>query len=470
MKVVSSFLVWIAAVAAAGSSLASPTSSALVSTGLRNLGNTCYLNAQMQCAFHIPRVRSLVLSPQQRQPPTTTPDDKNDSETVCTEPSEMDGSDITGEELSTVNDDENENDNPNAEEAEEEEEMEEEESIGLQAVRLLFRDMINSADASTPSYPAAPSALCQVLGIPVMEQQDSQEFWKLLLPAMECPALVDLYSGAFEDYIVAADGSNRERRREEAFLDLSLDIKTPTSPTTTMEPKSTLLASLKHLFGAPERLSVASGNGWRPAKGEDKVDADKGSLLRVQGLPSILQLHLKRFNYDWNTGTTHKLNQPLEFPAVLDLSSVVVEDEEESDVSARCQYDLQAVVVHAGQYGVGHYYSYVRPDLKDKSNAWYRFNDDEVTAVSWTDVYNDAVGGKVNAATTEPKRKGFALPMWLTRVFQPRFHYGYGGSTSNAYVLQYVRRSDIPALYGGNEETATACVVSDDDDEEGSEQ
>jgi hypothetical protein len=34
---------------------------------------------------------------------------------------------------------------------------------------------------------------------------------------------VDLYQGSFEDYIKATDGSNRERRAEEPFLDLSLD-------------------------------------------------------------------------------------------------------------------------------------------------------------------------------------------------------------------------------------------------------
>ena len=57
-----------------------------------------------------------------------------------------------------------------------------------------------------------------------MEQQDSQEFWKLLLPALEIESVSDLYKGSFEDYIKALDGSERERRREELFLDLSLDV------------------------------------------------------------------------------------------------------------------------------------------------------------------------------------------------------------------------------------------------------
>lgn len=97
------------------------------------------------------------------------------------------------------------------------------ESIGLQVMRQLFREMI-AASTSDFSPPVAPVQFCQSLGIPVMEQQDSQEFWKLLLPALECPQLVDLYQGAYEDYITAVDGSGRERRREEPFLDLSLEV------------------------------------------------------------------------------------------------------------------------------------------------------------------------------------------------------------------------------------------------------
>jgi Ubiquitin carboxyl-terminal hydrolase len=101
----------------------------------------------------------------------------------------------------------------------EEEEQEEPvtESLAILALRRVFQDM----KASTT--PVAPRVLCQTLGIPTFEQQDSQEFWKLLLPALNRPDLVDLYQGSFEDYIKATDGSNRERRAEEPFLDLSLD-------------------------------------------------------------------------------------------------------------------------------------------------------------------------------------------------------------------------------------------------------
>jgi ubiquitin carboxyl-terminal hydrolase 7 len=169
-------VVWVASASAAASS--SRIRRTLISTGLRNLGNTCYLNTQLQCAYHIPRVRELITSPCRQDPSEKNPADVKETPT---------------------------------------------DSIGLQALRQVFLEM-ERASQSDFATPVSPLQLCRILEIPVMEQQDSQEFWKLLLPALQLPSLVDLYQGAYEDYITAVDGSARERRREEPFLDLSLEV------------------------------------------------------------------------------------------------------------------------------------------------------------------------------------------------------------------------------------------------------
>ena len=201
---------------------------------------------------------------------------------------------------------------------------------------------------------------------------------------------------------------------------------------------------MQDMFGTPELLSEKEGNGWRPEKGQPKVDALKGSLLRVAGLPSLLQCHLKRFQYDWQTDVMSKVNNKFSFPKELDLTSVCTNVKPEEEAS--CLYDLQAVVVHAGEYGSGHYYAYVRPDIR--SDDWYRFNDDEVTKVSFQEVTNDSYGGQVvRKGSNGTKTSGL-----LTRVFgrMNSGSFGYGGRTSSAYMLQYVRRSDIPELYNEN--------------------
>ena len=352
-------------------------SAAVVSAGLNNLGNTCYLNAQLQCSFHIPYIRQLILDP-------NTAKSKS-------------------------------------------------ESLGLAALRQVFSSMLSS-----PLDPVSSTRiLCQTLGINVFEQQDSQEFWKLLLPLLEHSSLLDVYQGAMEDYIIAQDDSGRERRREEPFLDLSLEVQNTESVYETM----------KQTFTQPELLSVEEGNGWRPEKGADKVDALKGSLLRVQGLPSVLQLHLKRFQYNWQTDTMSKINDAFLFPEELDLSTLcadITPEEVQNSI-----YDLQSIVVHKGAFGSGHYYSYVRPDMSSK--RWYRFDDHRVTEVDYyEDVIRDAFGGRMETCEKEDestKPRGF----W-GRVFGGRnkvggYEYGYGGRYSNAYMLQYVKRSDITKLY-----------------------
>ena len=103
-------------------------------------------------------------------------------------------------------------------------------------------------------------------------------------------------------------------------------------------------------------------------------------------------------------------------------------------------FDLQSVVVHVGQYGSGHYYCYVRPDIS--SSTWYRVDDERVSKVDFSDVISDAYGGPARFMHRRKRR-------FLARLlgFGSGQTFGYGGRASSAYMLQYVKRSDIPILY-----------------------
>lgn len=358
------------------------SSNVLISSGLVNLGNTCYLNSQLQCAYHIPAVRNLVKNP-------------------------------TGLSDSSSN------------------------YIALRSLQAVFSSMEAASSSEEKKIyktrAASTLPLCRNLGINVYEQQDSQEFWKLLLPELEFPSLVDLYQGAYEGYIAALDGSGRERKRQEIFLDLSLDISS----------SDNVLDSMERMFCEPEILNEKEeGNGWRPEKGAEKVDALKGSSLYAAGLPSILQLHLMRFSYDWQTDSMSKINDQFSFPKELNLSEIckdVSKDETQHSI-----FDLQSIVVHKGRYGSGHYYSYVRPDVT--RNTWFRFDDDRVTRVTFKEVKADAFGGENIVKKKNQKRSGF----WKRLLSSDGSNYGWGGKDSSAYMLQYVRRIDIPKLYNTN--------------------
>lgn len=176
----------------------------LVSTGIKNLGNTCYLSSQLECAFHIPLIRKLAMAEPAivaGNPPSA---DEIDEDPLDTEDA--------GDESKTPEETPDEKTSPAPTESE-----------AKMALRGFFGQMIDAASQPL-RVAAAPRAFCMQLGIPPMVQQDSQEFWKLLLPALEDERISDLYKGSFEDYIVALDGSGREKRREELFLDLSLDV------------------------------------------------------------------------------------------------------------------------------------------------------------------------------------------------------------------------------------------------------
>jgi ubiquitin carboxyl-terminal hydrolase 7 len=311
----------------------------------------------------------------------------------------------------------------------------------------------------------SPSTLCKNLGINVYEQQDSQEFWKLLLPEIDLEELTNLYKGRYDTYIAALDNTGREKVRQEVFLDLALDV-------TNFDH---VRASLEDMFTSGVILLKKEDNGWRPEKGAEKVDAIKGNNWKVGdgdeadgdggSLPKILQLHLMRFSYDWQTGVMSKIKSRFEFGKVLNLKGICSRDEDDGGDGAATVtnedglvYDLQSAVVHAGEYGSGHYYAYVRPNVR--TNKWFRYDDDRVTPVSFAEVKDDAFGGHVVHRLSKKERRNpqqglerqnrNKLGLWKRicgSVGGRRNEFGWGGRTSSAYMLQYVRRSDIPLLY-----------------------
>eukprot|EP00986_Skeletonema_menzelii_P018827 scaffold26730_cov162-Skeletonema_menzelii.AAC.7 len=439
--------------------------------GLVNLGNTCYLNSQLQCAYHVPYLRQLVLSAQDEvvevEVEVEVEEEKKD-DSVVDEVEVVPNSDDTNE-VDTNNDEST----PNQDSAEQgmDNDAEEPQPTKTQTVRKteLKQEVrpisiaLRSLQHTFSSLSRAPSSgttniLCRALGINPYVQQDGQEFWKLFIPEVDYDQLSQLYSGYFEDYVreilpgSGIDGAGhttdtqpRERVRTEPFLDLSIPVAEGNV--------GSIETSLQEMFTEPETLRVSEGNGWRPEKGAEKVDALKGSSLKREGLPSVLQLHLKRFKYDWETGETSKINDCVKFPLRLSLSEIISGDGEEGGDDT--VYDLQSIVIHRGEYGSGHYYSYVRRDIR--SDDWYRFDDSQVTRVDYREVVADAYGGRyrrkrsqsVEGNNARKKQRGL-----FSRIFSfgrsssvSGGGFGYGGRTSSAYMLQYVRRSDIPRLY-----------------------
>ena len=149
-------------------------------------------------------------------------------------------------------------------------------------------------------------------------------------------------------------------------------------------------------------------------------------------LPSTLMLHLKRFDLDFQTFETVKLNNRMAFPAKINMLKYTkegIEAEErrrtaEQEAAAEegdelpsgrdnrspslqyeadgteldpsdYEYELQGVLVHAGVAQGGHYYSFIRDDATE--DQWYKFDDDDVTPFSPDQIPTQCFGGPPSA-------------------------------------------------------------------------
>jgi ubiquitin carboxyl-terminal hydrolase 7 len=152
-------------------------------------------------------------------------------------------------------------------------------------------------------------------------------------------------------------------------------------------------------------------------------DAKKGVLFI--DFPPVLQLQLKRFEYDFMRDAMVKINDRYEFPLQLDL------DREngkylspDADRSVRNLYTLHSVLVHSGGVHGGHYYAFIRPTLSDQ---WYKFDDERVTKEELKRALEEQYGGEEELPQTNP---GFNnTPFKFTKY-------------SNAYMLVYIREAD----------------------------
>ena len=249
-------------------------------------------------------------------------------------------------------------------------------------------------------------------------QHDVQELNRVLVEKLEEKmkgtsvegTMEHLFRGKFTNYVSCIDVDDKSLRDEE-FYDLQMPVK----------GCKDLYASLDEYV----KEEVLNGENQYHSDRYGKQDAKKG--VAFKSLPPVLELHLRRFEYDFNTDAMAKINERFEFPTVLDMDREGRKyfTADDSDGEVKNVYRLHSVLVHSGGPNGGHYYAFIRPLGVEQ---WYRFDDERVTKVKEKEAVESQFGGLDN--TQHPGH----TPQWK----HPKI--------SSAYMLVYVRESAIPEI------------------------
>ncbi|XP_076444312.1 ubiquitin carboxyl-terminal hydrolase 3-like isoform X2 [Babylonia areolata] len=229
------------------------------------------------------------------------------------------------------------------------------------------------------------------------QQQDAHEFMRYLLDRMHSELLQLLpYPTSNSQFITQKSTSTIvtaifggllqnevkclicgiESKKHDPFLDLSLDI--PSQFAVRQKPKEgdpvCKLSDCLHSFTDVEELEESELYMCSSCKRRQRST----KKFWIRRLPNVLCLHLKRFR--WSTYCRVKLETFVEFPlSGLDMNCYVLDNLHEtrgSGAAGSNLYDLAAVIVHHGSgAGSGHYTSYATHE-----GQWYHFNDSTVTA------------------------------------------------------------------------------------------
>jgi ubiquitin C-terminal hydrolase len=340
--------------------------------GLSNLGNTCFMNATLQCLTYTPPVANLCLARAHSK--------------RCTRPGFCTYCELEGH-VRAAHD---RNSAPR--------------SI---APRVLVRHVRSVAKHFRPG-----------------RQEDAHEYFICLLEAMQAAALraalkngpssrggdgangnggtamkvpaaveatsevLQVFGGRLRSQVVCSRCKHASSTFE-PYLDLSLELRNASSVTQALR-----------LYTVKERLEGA--NRYRCMACKGLVNATKQLLLHRT--PPVLCVQLKRFGFGRYGGG--KIGKPVQFDETLDLGQFCTNECVEASST---RFRLYAVLVHEGaSANAGHYYCYVRAS----SGVWHKLDDDHVSVVSASKVlaqkaymlFYQRLDRKVQAAAIAPAR------------------------------------------------------------------
>ncbi|KAJ6264639.1 hypothetical protein Dda_0788 [Drechslerella dactyloides] len=174
----------------------------------------------------------------------------------------------------------------------------------------------------------------------------------------------DLFEGALTSETKCLTCENVSRR-DEPFLDLSIDL----------EKHSSVTSCLRN-FSASEMLCERNKFHCDVCGGLQEAE----KRMKIKRLPKVLALHLKRFKYMEELGRHQKLFHRVVYPYHLRLFNTT-DDAEDPDRL----YELYGVIIHIGG---GPYHGHYVAIIKTEEHGWLLYDDEMVEPVDKSFVRN----------------------------------------------------------------------------------
>lgn len=207
------------------------------------------------------------------------------------------------------------------------------------------------------------------------QQQDAHEFLRYMLDRLhtellqllpparaEGPPAASIVTAVFGGTLqseVRCLACGAESKKLDPFLDLSLELPDAAAPVPLLDCLASFV-QVEELADTERYFCSGCGSKQKSTK-----------QFRVRRLPQVLCLHLKRFR--WHNYFRTKVDTGISFPLrALDMSRFVLERRR------AMLYDLAAVIVHHGSgAGSGHYTAFAH-----NSGQWFHCNDQTVRAAA----------------------------------------------------------------------------------------
>ena len=200
------------------------------------------------------------------------------------------------------------------------------------------------------------------------EELVAVESWKNYLLRNKS-VIVDLFQGQLRSTLTCCS-CQYTRVKFDPFMYLSLPVpeeKSGRGGTRSRRDDGVALDECLEAFTAQERLE--GDEQWYCPKCKDHVDALK--KIDLWKTPAVLIVHLKRFRWT-DDGYCEKISRGVRFPMTgWNLKNRMSSPQRDAPV-----YDLYAVASHHGGFGSGHYTATARNVQADSS--WHEFNDSSV--------------------------------------------------------------------------------------------